>query len=135
MWLSGISKDVTGIAAYEIARTLAAEQLKLGISVIIDAVNPVEPARNMWRTLAEQYSTQLIIIEVICSDVATHKQRIENRKREIAGMPEVTWSRVEERRAEYQPWQDEHLELDSIEPIDDLFDQALDYIKVQVAET
>jgi predicted kinase len=39
MWRGGLAKDKTGIAAYDVAITLADEQLRLGHSVIADAVN------------------------------------------------------------------------------------------------
>lgn len=46
---SGIKKSFeTGYAAYLIAETLAAEQFKLGHSVVIDAVNAEEEAKNAW---------------------------------------------------------------------------------------
>jgi predicted kinase len=38
MWRGGLSRDQTGIAAYEVAQALAAEHLRLGHSVLIDAV-------------------------------------------------------------------------------------------------
>jgi predicted kinase len=42
MWRSGLARAQTGIAAYDVAITLADEHLRLGHSVIVDAVNPVE---------------------------------------------------------------------------------------------
>jgi len=45
---SGISKSFeTGLAAYLVAETLAAEQLANGLSIVIDAVSPVNEARQM----------------------------------------------------------------------------------------
>ena len=38
MWRNGLARDQTGIAAYEVAITLAGENLRLGHSVIVDAV-------------------------------------------------------------------------------------------------
>ena len=113
MWRGGISKTQTGIAAYEIAATLADDHLKLGHSVIIDAVNPVETPRAVWRKLAETHQIKLVLIECICSDETVHRQRIETRIRGIDRMPEVTWGRVLERRAEYEPWGDARLVLDT----------------------
>ena len=52
MWRGGLARDQTGIAAYEVAQALAAEQLRLNHSVLIDAVNPVEAPRAAWRKLA-----------------------------------------------------------------------------------
>lgn len=113
MWREGLPKDQTGIAAYVVAQSLADEHLRLGHSVLVDAVNPVEAARAGWRTLAMKYPAELKIIECVCADEATHRRRIETRVRGIEGMAEVTWARVEQRRAEYEPWTDARLTLDT----------------------
>ena len=115
MWRSGLSAFETGIAAYRVAEAMAAENLAQGLSVIIDAVNPVEDARAMWQALAERYRVQLKSVEVVCSDEALHKQRIEARIRNIDGMSEVSWDRVLERKAEYEARTDERMVLDSVE--------------------
>src|SRR5438552_2923844 len=61
---SGISRRFeTGLAAYLVAETLADEQLGFGLSVIIDAVNPVKEARDMWSNLSTKHHARLIIIE------------------------------------------------------------------------
>lgn len=113
MWRSHIPTDMTGMAAYEIAAAIAEENLKLGLTVIVDAVNPVAAARATWVRLAERQKTSLIFIECYCSDLNIHRKRIENRVRGIAGMPEITWERVEERRAEYEPWSMDRITLDT----------------------
>jgi len=41
MWRGGLARAQTGVAAYDVAVTLADEHLRLGHSVIVDAVNPV----------------------------------------------------------------------------------------------
>jgi predicted kinase len=91
MWRSGLPKEATGVAAYEVARALADEQLKLGLSVIIDAANVVETARETWRTLAAEHGMKPTMIECVCADATVHRQRIEGRVRDIPGMAEVTW--------------------------------------------
>ena len=104
MWRGGLPRDQTGIAAYTVAQALAEEHLRLGHSVVIDAVNPVEAPRAAWRNLAAKYRTDLAIIECVCVDAeATHRRRIEARMRAIEGMSEVTWAGVEKRRTEYKP--------------------------------
>jgi predicted kinase len=129
MWRGGLPKAQTGIAAYDVAIMLADEHLRLGHSVIIDAVNPVEAPRTAWRNLAAKYRTDLKIIECICTDQTVHRRRIEARVRKIDGMPEITWARVLERRAEYQAWTDARLELDtSTKSPEQLLAEALDYV-------
>ncbi|HTB00589.1 MAG TPA: AAA family ATPase [Bradyrhizobium sp.] len=130
MWRGGLKKDQTGIAAYEVAIALADEQLRLGHSVIVDAVNPIEAPRAAWRSLAAKYRAGLKIIECICADETIHRARIEARRRNIPGMPEITWARVLERRAEYEPWTDARLTLDtSIETPDKLIAEAANYLR------
>jgi predicted kinase len=129
MWRGGLAKTQTGIAAYDVAITLADEHLRLGHSVIIDAVNPVEAPRAAWRNLAAKHRADLRIIECVCADEAAHRRRIEARVRKIDGMPEITWARVLERRAEYQAWTDARLELDtSKKSPEQLLAEALDYV-------
>lgn len=110
---SGISQSFeTGLAAYIVAEKLADEQLKLGISVIIDAVSPVEEARNMWRKLSEKHNAKLVIIECVVNE-KIHKDRIKSRVRTMHGIPEVTWEDVEKRKKEYLPWDEERLIIDT----------------------
>src|ERR1700710_2014459 len=75
MWRGGLAKAQTGIAAYDVAVTLAGEQLRLGHSVIVDAVNPVEAPRAAWRDLAAKHQADLKIIECACADEAVHRRR------------------------------------------------------------
>lgn len=113
---SGIdSQQPTGLAAYVVAQAVADEQLSLGQSIIVDAVNAVEEARSAWRRLATAQEVPLLIVECICSDVAIHRQRLEERSRNLTGMREPTWEDVERRRAEYAPWAEERLVLDTVE--------------------
>jgi predicted kinase len=129
MWRAGIPREMTGRAAYDIAGAVARENLQYGISVIVDAVNPVEAARQQWRSLAQEQGAALLILECVCSDMWLHRQRVERRTRSIAGMAEVTWDRVEERRREYEPWVDARLVLDTAQDIQALTEAALAYIK------
>jgi predicted kinase len=128
MWRGGLAKDKTGIAAYDVAITLADEQLRLGHSVIADAVNPVEAPRAAWRNLAAKHRADLKIIECLCANESVHRRRIEARVRSIDGMPEISWARVQARRAEYEAWTDERLILDtSVATPAALLAKALDY--------
>jgi len=127
---SGLAKHSTGIAAYDVAIALADEHLRLGHSVIADAVNPIEAPRAAWRNLAAKHRADLRIIECVCADEAVHRRRIEARIRNIAGMPEVTWARVLERRAEYEGWTEARLILDtSTDTPDELLATALEYVR------
>jgi predicted kinase len=116
-----------GPTGYVIANALAAENLRLGRVVVADSVNPVQASRDGWRQTALQGSARLAEIEVICSDVALHRQRAEARTSDIAGLKVPTWDDIVKRH--YEPWDREHLVLDTaIDSIDRLLDRAERYI-------
>lgn len=128
---SGIPRSFeTGLAAYLVAAKLAGEQLKLGQSIIVDAVNSVKEARDMWHALARDYTAKLIIIECIV-DETIHKERLSKRVRNIHGIAEVTWEDVEKRKKEYIPWKEDRLVIDTAKHHGQILQEALEYIKQQ----
>jgi predicted kinase len=127
---AGLDKAETSVAAYEVALALADEHLRLRHSVIVDAVNPVEAPRAVWRNLAAKHRVGLKIIECVCADEAMLRQRIEAQARSVAGTPEITWARLMQRRAEYEAWTDPRLVLDTSRTSPaQLLAQALNYVR------
>ncbi len=125
---SGIKRSFkTGLAAYLVAETLAAQQLRLGLSVIVDAVSPVNEARDMWRNLSKQCSADLVIIECVL-DPVIHRKRIQARVRGMKGIPEVTWEQVQDRRRDYLEWEEDRLVLDTANSREQNLKSALAYI-------
>lgn len=125
---SGIEHSFeTGLAAYVVAETLADQALADGLDALIDAVNAVEPARDMWRGLARKHAAKLVIIECVLPDMAVHAARLAGRNRGLA-LPEPSSESVEERRAEWQSWPEAHLTLDALDPVDTNLAKALVYI-------
>jgi predicted kinase len=130
MWRAGLDKEGTGLAAYEVAQALADENLRLRLSVIVDAVNPVEAPRAAWRNLAAKHRVSLKVIECVCADDAILRQRIESRVHSVAAERGLTWKSFLQRRAEYEAWTDPRLVLDTsrISPAQ-LLTQALNYAR------
>jgi predicted kinase len=120
-----VSEVRPGFAAYGVVAALAETQLRIGHNVIIDAVNPVKAARELWVRLAESLEIPLRVVEVVVGDDAEHRRRVEARfaARDHDGIPD--WVRVLERQAEYEPYLgprlvvDTHLAKDPIQPIVD----------------
>jgi predicted kinase len=131
---AGIDADQpTGLAAYLVAETLAEFVLQAGHGVIIDAVNAVDPAREQWVDLAARSGEAVRFIEVVCSDAALHRSRLEARERNLPHITEPSWHAVEQSLDEYSPWSGSsgeapRLTLDSVEPLDDLVERALAFI-------
>lgn len=116
----------TGLAAYVVAETLADACLTTGLDPVIDAVNSVEPARDMWRALASRHGVELRIIECVLDETLV-RARITGRDRELA-IVEPSWADVEHRRAEWTPWPEPHLTLDAAEAIEVNVARALAYL-------
>ena len=129
MWRAGVSPSgPTHHAAYLVVGALAAEQLALGHDVIVDAVNGPEEARAQWRNLAREVDAGLRFIVVECGDDRVYRDRLEHRSRKIEGFPEPTWEGVLRRRAQFPPWTDERLTIDSVNPRAENLQAALEYL-------
>ena len=95
-------QTVAGPEGYLVARDVARENLRLGLSVIVDSVNPIAYTRELWRTIAAATAARLIEIELVCSDADEHRRRVESRTVDIDGLGLPTWQDVLDR--EYEPW-------------------------------
>jgi predicted kinase len=121
-----------GAMGYAIANALAAENLELGRIVIVDCVNPVLANRLGWRQTALQRSARIAEIEVVCSDLALHRRRVESRTSDINGLKLPTWEEIVNR--DYEPWDREHLVLDTaVSSLDRLLEQAEAYVRDKVS--
>jgi len=128
---SGIEHGfASGLAAYNVCLTLADRELLKRHGAIVDAVNGVEPAKEMWRRLATAHRVPLIVIECVCSDLGHHRSRLAHRSRGL-GLPEPTWRDVERRRAEWVPWREPVLVVDAMEPLELGEQRALAWIRRQ----
>jgi predicted kinase len=119
----------TGLAAYAVVEAVAGEILGLGQSVVVDAVNAVEPARGMWRDLSRRYRVPLRWIEVVCTDAGLHRRRLEGRSRGLGATDELSWHDVERRRDEYEPLTDDRLLLDTTRDLATNVALALDHLR------
>ena len=97
--------------AYQIAFSLALENLRNQVPVVADSTNPVAESRSAWREVATKAQVKHLEIEVICSDVTEHKWRVENRTSDIPNLVLPTWESVCSR--EYQPWTSANIVIDT----------------------
>jgi predicted kinase len=132
MWRAGVARDQpTGLAAYVVAYAVAEGSLEGGADVVVDAVNPVEAARQGWRRLADSLATPLRVIEVVCLDETEHRLRVETRTADIEGHTYPSWREVQER--EYEPWDEPRLTVDTgAASPEECLAQVLGYIRADV---
>ena len=96
---------------YAVAYRLAADNLRLGRTVIADSVNPLAITRNAWQAVATETNTRIIEIETICSDPTEHRNRVESRTTDVPNLILPTWDKVQSR--DYEPWTHPHLVIDT----------------------
>lgn len=100
-----------GPEGYIVAYRLAEHNLRQGMSVVADSVNPWDLTRSAWRNVAAEAGVPFVEIEFICSDPIEHRRRVESRTADIVGFKLPTWEDVVKRR--YEPWDTEHVVIDT----------------------
>jgi predicted kinase len=108
----------TGVAAYEAVRAAAEQNLALGHSVVVDAVNDSQAARLTWVNAAAAVGAQLQFVVLTPPPAGEHRRRLANRSRGLTNVPEPTWEQVEARAASYQPWSADCVRVDSGESVE-----------------
>ena len=96
---------------YDVAYTVAEDNLRAGQTVIADCVNPWPLTRGAWRSVAERAGVAALDVEIVCSDAAEHRRRVESREPDIAGHTLPTWQAVVER--DYHAWERDRLVVDT----------------------
>jgi len=107
-----------GVAAYGVVAALAEAQLAMGLTVVVDAVNPVAAARATWPVICERAGAALRVVEVWCADMAEHRRRVQARHTAAPVNPD--WEQVVLRMAEYEPYIGRRLVVDTSAPGDPL---------------
>jgi predicted kinase len=100
-----------GPGGYVVALAIAGGNLSLGMAVVADCVNPVAESRAAWRELARASAVPHLDIEVVCSNKAEHRRRVEQRRSDIPGFVVPDWASVEAH--DYQPWTGDRLIVDT----------------------
>lgn len=96
---------------YRLSYRVATDNLHLGMSVIADSCNPIELSRTEWRQVAVDADAEPVDIEIVCSDTAEHRRRVETRRATVKGLVPPTWAAVEAR--EYHPWITSRIVIDT----------------------
>jgi predicted kinase len=96
---------------YAVGYGVAEDNLRIGRTVVADSVNPLAVTRDAWVAVAARAGVPVIEIEVVCSDSAEHRRRVETRVTEVPGLVLPTWESVRQR--DYQAWDRPHRVLDT----------------------
>lgn len=105
---AGIHVDGEG---YDVAYAVAEDNLRAGRTVIADCVNPWLLTRGAWRSVAARAGMAALDIEIVCSDAAEHRRRVESREPDVPSHALPSWQDVIER--DYHAWDRDRLVVDT----------------------
>lgn len=108
---SGVVAGEMNDAGYRAAQAIAADNLRLGRTVVADSVNPWMLSRDAWRDVGVRTGARIVEIEVRCSDEAEHRHRVASRTTDVPGLRMPSWDAVTSR--DYRPWTREHFILET----------------------
>jgi predicted kinase len=121
--LRNAGRQVEG-EGYAVAYAVAEDNLRFGLTVIADCVNPWPLTRSEWRSVADRTGVPAIEVEIICSDTDEHRRRVESRRADLADHRVPTWAEVLER--DYRAWTGQRLVIDTAErDVEDCVHQIL----------
>lgn len=100
-----------GDAGYRAACAAAEDNLRLGRDVIGDCVNDWKIARDAWQDTGRRAGAQVLWVEIVCSNLAEHRRRVESRTVDVPGLVPPDWSAVIGR--EYHDWDRDRLTVDT----------------------
>lgn len=108
---SGIAPGSIDDAGYRVAYAVAEDNLRVGHDVVADSVNPWILTRDAWRNAALRVGARVLEVELVCSDAAEHRRRIETRVSEVPGLSLPDWVAVTGR--DYHDWSRDHVTVDT----------------------
>ncbi|HEY0203371.1 MAG TPA: AAA family ATPase [Acetobacteraceae bacterium] len=89
-----------GPAGYLAAYAVAEDNLRLGLTVVTDCVNSLVITRQALRDAAARAGCGIAEVELVCSDAAEHRRRVEDRVADWPGQRMPRWCDVTGRAVE-----------------------------------
>lgn len=102
---------IDGPAGYVVCYEMTKQNLRLGLDVVADSVNPLHETRQAWRDVAQSLAVLFVEIEVVCSDKQEHRRRVVSRVVDVPGLVLPMWAEVEARP--YEGWDRPHIVIDT----------------------
>ncbi len=99
-------------AGYRAAYAVAEDNLRLGLDVVADSVNPWMLTRDAWRDAGLGAGARVIEVEIACSNSQEHRRRVEGRRIDVPNLTPPDWREVVGR--DYHAWDREPLVIDTL---------------------
>lgn len=107
---------------WSIMWNLSSAQLRLGRSVVLDAVAR-DAQLDQTRAIAAAQGAGCLVVLATCSDEGLHRSRLEGRRRDIPGWHELDWAHVQRVKSRFPPASAVDLVLDATEDLGANYDR------------
>ena len=107
-----------GQFSYELMFALAREQLRLGLSIVVDTPLTYRTTYEQCKELAKTFHTPMLVVHCQCPpDV--QKRRLEGRKGKVSEFQITSWEQWEQWKPRFEEFEDEGCIIDTSNPMDE----------------
>lgn len=107
-----------GRFSYELLFALTKEQLRLGLSVVVDTPLTYRTTLEQARALAQSFSIPLLVVHCQCPP-EVQKCRLEDRKGKVSEFQITSWEEWEQWKPRFEDFDDEGCIIDTSNPLND----------------
>lgn len=107
-----------GHFSYELMFALAAEQLELGLSVVVDTPLTYRTTYEQAQELARTFSTPILVVHCQCPP-EVQKRRLEERKGQVSQFQITSWEEWMQWKQRFEEFETEECVIDTANPLAD----------------
>jgi predicted kinase len=107
-----------GQFSYMLLFALAREQLRLGLSVVVDTPLTYRTTYEQCKELARAFHTPMLVVHCQCPS-EVQKRRLEGRKGKVSEFQITSWEQWEQWRSRFEEYEDEGCVIDTSNPMDE----------------
>jgi predicted kinase len=107
-----------GHFSYELMFALAREQLRLGLSVVVDMPLTYHATYEQCKELAQAFHTPMLVVHCQCPP-EVQKRRLEDRKGKVSEFQITSWEEWEQWKPRFEEFEDEGCIIDTSNPMDE----------------
>jgi predicted kinase len=107
-----------GQFSYELMFALAREQLRLGLSVVVDTPLTYRTTYEQCKELAKTFHAHMLVVHCQCPP-EVQKRRLEGRKGKVSEFQITSWEEWEQWKPRFEEFEDEGCIIDTSNPMDE----------------
>ena len=107
-----------GHFSYELMYALAREQLRLGLSVVVDTPLTYRRTYEECQQIAQEFHVPILVVHCQCPP-EVQKRRLEGRKGQVSNFQITSWEEWERWKERFEEFEDHGCVIDTSNPMDE----------------